>query len=179
MSKKASTVKDAVEVVGAVAEEMNVMDLIAETAAVVDVEHAQVAAEEMDEMVSKGASTEQEQEQEQEQEHKKPSRASQIRQLFDGGMSRAEIAKELGVRYQIVYQATKGAVNPHHNGSTTGRNIMVTDSVTGEQMPRREFFRREYAAGRTRLSLAKEFNVPYQTVYQATRDVVQAKGEEA
>ena len=176
MSKKASTVKDAVEVIGAVAEEMNVMDLIAETAAVVDVEHGQVAAEEMDEMVSKGASTEQEQEQE--QEHKKPSRASQIRQLFDGGMSRAEIAKELGVRYQIVYQATKGAVNPHHNGSTTGRNIMVTDSVTGEQMPRREFFRSEYAFGRTRLSLAKEFNVPYQTVYQATRDVVQVKEEE-
>ena len=174
MSKKASTVKDAVEVVGAVAEEMNV---IAETAAVVDVEHGQVAAEEMDEMVSKGASTEQEQEQE--QEHKKSSRASQIRQLFDSGMSRAEIAKELGVRYQIVYQATKDAANPHHNGSTTGRNIMVADLWTGEQMPRREFFRREYAFGRTRLSLAKEFNVPYQTVYQATRDVVQVKKEEA
>ena len=158
MSKKARIVEDAVE-----------MEQIAEVATVVDVEH--VTTEEMGEMVSKDAITK--------QEDKKPSRAAQIRQLFDSGMSRAEIAKELGVRYQIVYQATKDAVNPHHNGSTTGRNIMVTDPETGEQIARREYFRRKYAAGQTRLSLAKEFNVPYQTVYQATKDIVPEKKTEA
>lgn len=136
MSKKAHAVKDAVEVVGTVAEEMNVIDEIAEVVV------------------------------------KKPSRASQIRKLFDSGMSRAEVAKELGIRYQVVYQATKDASNPHHNGTTTGRNTMITDPITGLPITRKDFFRREYAIGRTRLSLAREFNVPFQTVYQATRDVV-------
>ena len=68
MSKKASTVKDAVE-----------MEQIAEVATVVDVEH--VTTEEMGEMVSKDAITE--------QEEKEPSRAAQIRWLFVSGMSRA------------------------------------------------------------------------------------------
>ena len=66
----------------------------------------------------------------------------------------------------------------HHNPSTTGRNIMVEDDLDmGDvrvMIPRREYFRREYRAGRTRTELAKQFGVPFQTVYQATKDCVVA-----
>ena len=100
---------------------------------------------------------------------KAPSRAALIREMYAADQSRAEIAKALGVRYQAVYQATKGLTNAHHGAETTGRTILV--QTDGGLRPRREVIREMYAAGRGRGEIAKEFGILFQTVYQATKDM--------
>ena len=100
---------------------------------------------------------------------KAPSRADLIREMYAADQSRAEIAKALGIRYQAVYQVTKGIVNAHHGAETTGRTILV--QTDGGLRPRREVIREMYAAGRSRGEIAKEFGILFQTVYQATKDM--------
>ena len=100
---------------------------------------------------------------------KAPSRAALIREMYAADQSRAEIAKALGIRYQVVYQATKGLTNAHHGAETTGRTILV--QTDGGLRPRREVIREMYAAGRGRGEIAKEFGILFQTVYQATKDM--------
>ena len=106
-------------------------------------------------------------------EEKAPSRADLIREMYAADQSRAEIAKALGVRYQVVYQVTKGVVNAHHGAETTGRTILV--QTDGGLRPRREVIREMYAAGRSRGEIAKEFGILFQTVYQATKDIPRKK----
>ena len=100
---------------------------------------------------------------------KAPSRADLIRAMYAADQSRAEIAKALGIRYQAVYQVTKGLTNAHHGAETTGRTILV--QTDGGLRPRREVIREMYAAGRSRGEIAKEFGILFQTVYQATKDM--------
>ena len=100
---------------------------------------------------------------------KAPPRAALIREMYAADQSRAEIAKALGVRYQAVYQATKGLTNAHHSAETTGRTILV--QTDGGLRPRREVIREMYESGMSRGEIAKEFGILFQTVYQATKDM--------
>lgn len=99
------------------------------------------------------------------------SRANVIRRMFNEGMSRADIARTLDTRYQVVYQTTAHLTNEHHNGETHGRSILITDDDGKTIITRRDYMRREYTNGRTRGELAKQFGVPFQTVYQTTKDL--------
>lgn len=105
------------------------------------------------------------------------SRSSQMRKMFAEGVSRGEIAKHFNCRYQAVYAATKTLENAHHNRDTSGRAIIL-ELPDGTKISRREYMRNSYAAGVSRSVIAKEFGVPFQTVYAATRDIVRGPVKE-
>lgn len=100
---------------------------------------------------------------------------AECRELLNQGLSRPEIAKRLNVKYQLVYAATKD-MKPGNSGTysdgtpRTGGRVTIKDPVTGEQMNRADYIKREFAKGRKRVDIAKELDVAYQIVFQATKD---------
>jgi DNA invertase Pin-like site-specific DNA recombinase len=112
-----------------------------------------------------------------EAEEKKPSRASQMREMFKAGKSRADVAKELGVTYQTVFAATRGIEGG--GGTSVGRQkIMVTHPDTGEEVARIDLIRELFEKGKTRGEIAKLLNTTYQIVYQATKGAEQEAAED-
>ena len=99
-----------------------------------------------------------------------------IRELFEAGMKRKDIAAELGVRYQVVYAATKHMENIAHNSTTTGRNILLT-AEDGTIQPRKNIIRDRYLRGESRSEIAKSLSVRYQIVYAATKGIEDWKRE--
>ena len=94
----------------------------------------------------------------------KVTKASIVREMFNAGQSRAEIAKALNIRYQQVFAYTVNMTNEHHNAETTGRSIMV-EKEDGSSVTRRAYVAEELKKGRTRGAIAKELGVPYQVIY--------------
>jgi len=103
-------------------------------------------------------------------------RKAYIRKLFQEGWKRSDIAKHLGVKYQIVFAATKDLENEHHPKSGTrgsrGR-VLMPDGT-----PRVEYIRAQVAAGRSRKEVAEELGISYQQVYQATKDMTVGRKRE-
>ena len=99
-------------------------------------------------------------------EGQEKSRKQQILELFQQDLSRSEIAKRLGVPYQVVYQYTKGMTNAATKPGGGARRVILDNG-----MPRAEYIRQEFAKGRSRSEIAKELGVPYQVVYAATRNM--------
>lgn len=119
------------------------------------------------------------------------SRSAYIRQEFKKDRSRGEIAEELGVAYGTVYTATANLFNAKHpeggGGAASNRGVIIKVPLVdeegnpkldenGEQLvesiSRAEYMRRMLSAGKaTRGELMKQFNVPYATVYAATKDI--------
>ena len=96
------------------------------------------------------------------------SRSAYIRQEFKKDKSRGEIAKELEVPYYIVYSATANMFNAQHQegeSGSVGRGIIMEDGRS-----RAEHMREMYRDGTPRGEIAKHFEVPYSTVYAATKD---------
>lgn len=120
----------------------------------------------------------------------KCSRSAYIRQQFEKGMSRQDIAKELGVKYYVVYSATANMFNEAHpaDSTGTGRGSVSVPKVNSEfkfvdaegnvvetaeeavQVPRADLMRELADAGVKRNEIKDYFGVAYATVYAATKD---------
>ena len=104
------------------------------------------------------------------------SRSAYIRQEFNKGRSRGDITKELEVPYYIVYSATANMFNEAHpegGGRAFGgaRGTMVEHPETGAMVSRASLMREMVEAGTSRGEVAKQFEVPYATVYAATKEI--------
>ena len=110
------------------------------------------------------------------------SRAEYIRQEFQKDRSRREIADELGVRYNIVYSATANMENAHHQAGkgNAGKAATAEDPRSGEVRKRADIMRELYEQeGWPRRDIADHFEVPYGTVYGATKDATPPEGSPA
>jgi transposase len=105
------------------------------------------------------------------------SRAQQMRTMYGDGKTRSEIAKHFDVTYQTVFAATKTMPTNGAASASLGRERVYVD-VDGERVPRLQYIRDRYAGGATRGEIAKELNVSYQIVYQATKSMVAPPDEE-
>lgn len=121
------------------------------------------------------------------------SRSAFIRQEFNKGKSRQDIAKELGVKYYVVYSATANMFNEAHpaDGAGNGRGSVLVAKVNANfefidaegnvvateeeavQVPRADLMRELAEAGVSRSDIKEHFNVAYATVYAATKDSVE------
>lgn len=119
----------------------------------------------------------------------KGSRSAYIRQEFAKDRSRKDIAAELGVKYYIVYSATANMFNAAHPEGGTGKGGAVVPKVDAKfnyinaegeivdtaeeavQVPRTDMMRELLTAGVTRTQIKDYFDVPYATVYAATKEV--------
>lgn len=120
----------------------------------------------------------------------KGSRSAYIRQEFKKDRARADIAKELEVPYYIVYSATANmfnAAHPEEGGTATrsaviltitkeGRELIVNaDEYEGDEelikIARPEYARELMEKGMTRGEAAKYLDVPYSSIYGATKDL--------
>lgn len=94
------------------------------------------------------------------EQQERRTRKGHIRELFQSGLTRSEIAKEMGLKYQTVYTATKGLSVPKAQGK---RHIMESGELRGD------YIRRRVSEGQSRSEIAKELGVTYQVVYAATK----------
>jgi transposase-like protein len=96
-----------------------------------------------------------------------------------GDKTRAQIARELEVPYQIVYQFTKGMDNipkGQRGGASFGdprnRTRVIVELPDGREMPRSEYIRmRIEQDGRSRGEVAEELGVPYQVIFAASKNM--------
>lgn len=89
------------------------------------------------------------------------SRNEWIKEQVEAGVSRGDIAKILNLSYGVVYGLTKEA-----EGTRTAHTVELED---GTVMARAEYIRMRAAEGVSRGDIAKELNVPYSVVWQATK----------
>ena len=134
------------------------------------------------------------------------SRSAYIRQEFHKDRSRQDIAKELGLKYYIVYSATANMYNVAHpeNGGAgaAGKGSVLVPKVNSElkfvdaegnttktvdvegvpteveleeadavTIPRADLMRELAQAGFDRAKIKDYFQVPYATVYAATKEI--------
>ena len=131
------------------------------------------------------------------------SRSAYIRHLFNQNMSRQDIAKELNVKYYVVYSATANMYNTAHPEGETGNgrgsqavpkvnadfkyvdaegNVIEADeegnldSSKFVMVPRADLMRELVQAGKTRSEIKEYFGVAYATVYAATKDATEGTG---
>lgn len=79
------------------------------------------------------------------------------------GVSRGDIAKMLGMSYGVIYNITKEL-----EGTREKHEVALED---GTVVSRSEYIRMLYAGGKSRGDIAKELDVPYTVVWQATKVV--------
>lgn len=79
------------------------------------------------------------------------------------GVSRGDIAKMLGMSYGVIYNITKDL-----EGTREKHEVTLED---GTVVSRSEYIRMLYAEGKSRGDIAKELDVPYTVVWQATKVV--------
>lgn len=103
------------------------------------------------------------------EDEKPATRRSQMRDMYKEGFTRSQIADEFGVKYQAVYAATKdmGSTGAARSGGG-GRKIFLEEGP-GAGMARVDYIRQEFAKGRTRGEIARELDIAYQIVFQATK----------
>ncbi len=85
-----------------------------------------------------------------------------IKDQVAAGVSRGDIAKILDLSYGVIYGLTKEAEG-------TRQKYEVVDPETNETISRSEYIRRRVAAGVSKSEIAKELNVEYSVVWQATK----------
>ena len=95
-----------------------------------------------------------------------------IREFCEKDRSRADIARELEVSYQIIFSYTKDLKNSHHNENTNSRAIMIND------ITRKEYVINEFNKNRSRSDIARELNVSYQIIFSYTKDLRNNKTDE-
>lgn len=91
------------------------------------------------------------------------SRNEWIKEQFAAGVSRADLAKILGVSHGVVYNATKDA-----EGAGSRAKVMIT-LEDGTEVERTAHIRALLAGGMERKDIAKHLDVAYNVVYQATK----------
>jgi transposase len=89
------------------------------------------------------------------------SRNEWIKEQVEAGVSRGDIAKILNLSYGVIYGLTKEA-----EGTRTAHTVELED---GTVVSRTEYIRMRAAAGVSRGEIAKELDVPYSVVWQATK----------
>lgn len=96
-----------------------------------------------------------------------------ITEMVDGGVSRGDVAKMLDLSYGVVYGLTKDA-----EGTRSTHMVTLED---GTEMSRSEYIRKRVAEGLSRSEVAKELDVAYSVVWQATKvdKTAQEKFDEA
>jgi len=96
-----------------------------------------------------------------------------VREMFEAGKSRSEIAKELGISYQRVFSLTKGQTNAStaEPGGTRPKVILGPDVADGrfDGVARIEAIRTLFGEGLKVGEIAKLLGTSYQIVFQATR----------
>lgn len=85
-----------------------------------------------------------------------------IKDQVAAGKNRGDIAKILDLSYGVIYGLTKEAEG-------TRQKYEVVDLDSGETISRSEYIRRRVAAGVSKSEIAKELNVEYSVVWQATK----------
>jgi len=89
------------------------------------------------------------------------SRNEWIKEQVAAGVSRGDIAKLLNLSYGVIYGLTKEA-----EGTRTAHTVELED---GTVMSRADYIRMRAAEGVSRGDIAKELDVPYSVVWQATK----------
>jgi len=84
-----------------------------------------------------------------------------IQEQVDAGANRGDIAKLLDLSYGVIYNITK-----EQDGTRVKHDVTLED---GKVVSRAEYIRIKFAAGETRGDIAKELDVPYSIVWQATK----------
>ncbi len=84
-----------------------------------------------------------------------------IKEAIETGMSRGDIAKILNLSYGVIYGLTKDSENTRQTHTVTLED--------GTEISRAEYIRRRVAEGVSRSDVAKELDVPYSVVWQATK----------
>lgn len=85
-----------------------------------------------------------------------------VKEQFANGVERADIAKKLNVSHGVIYNITKDM------GDKRGA-VMIT-LEDGTSMKRVEYIRNLYENGQSRADIAKLLDIPYNVVYQATKE---------
>ena len=85
-----------------------------------------------------------------------------IKEQVAAGVNRGDLAKSLDLSYGVIYGLTKDA-------DGTRQKYEVVDPDTNETISRSEYIRRRVAAGISKGDIAKELNVEYSVVWQATK----------
>jgi len=83
-----------------------------------------------------------------------------IREQVAAGKDRGAVAKALGLSYGVIYSLTKEA---------EGTRQKYEIEVDGVMVSRSEYIRQQIAAGKTKAEVAKELDVEYSVVWQATK----------
>lgn len=96
-------------------------------------------------------------------ELKKVDRNEWILSKVAAGVSRGDIAKILDMSYGVIYNITKDL-----EGTREKHEVELED---GTVISRSEYIRQLYAAGKSRGEIAKELDVAYPVVWQATKVV--------
>lgn len=94
-----------------------------------------------------------------------------IKAQVAAGVSRGDIAKALDLSYGVVYGLTKDAEGTRQKYEVTIKN----EDGTEETISRSEYIRRQVAAGVPKGQIAKELNVEYSVVWQATKKMKTAE----
>lgn len=89
------------------------------------------------------------------------SRNEWIKEQVGAGVSRGDLAKLLDLSYGVVYNLTKDL-----DGTRVRHEIELED---GSTISRSAYIRQLFAAGTSRSDIAKELEVPYSVVWQATK----------
>lgn len=84
-----------------------------------------------------------------------------IKERVEEGVSRGDIAKWLDMSYGVIYGITKD-----QDGTRARITVTLPD---GTEVSRAEYIRMQFAAGVSRGDIAKELDVPYPVVWQATK----------
>ena len=98
-----------------------------------------------------------------------------IREMFEAGKSRSEIAKELNVSYQRVFSLTKGKTNAA-TSEGGARPKVILEGLEGEDarfngVARVEAARTLYSEGVKVGPISKRLGTSYQIIFQATRSM--------
>lgn len=89
------------------------------------------------------------------------SRNEWIKEQVAAGVSRGDLAKLLDLSYGVVYNLTKD-----QDGTRVKHDIELDD---GSVISRSAYIRQLFAEGKSRSDIAKELEVPYSVVWQATK----------
>lgn len=84
-----------------------------------------------------------------------------IKEQVAAGVSRGDLAKLLDLSYGVIYNLTKD-----QEGTRVKHNIELAD---GSVISRSAYIRQLFAEGKSRSDIAKELEVPYSVVWQATK----------
>lgn len=84
-----------------------------------------------------------------------------IQEMVTAGVSRGDISKMLDLSYGVIYNITK-----EQDGLRTKHEVTLED---GSIISRADYIRKQFEAGVSRGDIAKELDVPYSIVWQATK----------